>query len=346
MACTDCLNNCADKNLTDKCVANTIEDNDTLDICEGTSLFTVNTRIFEILVQLMSGTGITLTGLTGCGTTLPSTNTALSDIIQAIYTAICNLRDDVDGLEDVVNAPTTWDTDCLEDLPTSPTTNDIIQATINKVCDVDTRLTTIEDDYVKNSDLCDLVDACLSGSTTQYNTRMVPYTAVPYHGPLSNFSASGTGLSANGYDKIYLCVGQTVNSFVLPDYRGRSPLGANTNIPGGALDSAVDPSLSANAGYSVVAGTKKGSFTDTLTVAQSPAHTHSVNDSGHTHTVGFGSDSASGNNFANYAKLDSSGTLKTTSSATTGISINSAGGNQPHNSTHPVIGCHFIMYIP
>jgi microcystin-dependent protein len=349
MACIDCLDNCTDPNLSDKCVKSTLEDNETIGICEDASLFTNMTAIVEYLGTLINGTGISLSGLTGCSYISPS-STALSDIVQALYDAVCGLKTTTDSLQDQITPAISFNTDCLEGLPASPSRDQILQATLSKVCDIDGRLEDVEADYVRSADLCGLIQDCIAGtpsSVTQEYTKMPKYVALPYHGPLSAFDSQGAGLSSAGYEKVYLCLGQVVNSFTLPDYRGRSPIGVNAGLPGGAMDSAVNPANIANAGYSISTGAKKGAYTHTITATESNPHTHVVNDPGHAHTYNT-FDTNNGGSLPNGFATNHSThyTTPVTSSATTGITISSSGGGQAHNNTHPVIGAVFIIYIP
>jgi len=141
-----------------------------------------------------------------------------------------------------------------------------------------------------------------------------------------------------------MCLGQTVNGFTLPDYRGRSPIGVNTGIPLSGIDSSVNPALPANAGYAVSNKQKIGKYNHTLTITEEAPHTHTVTDPGHKHTtsawpnkanVGGGGGTATRNNIA-----------EDTSLAYTGITIGSSGGGQPHNNTHPSVGAIMMMYCP
>lgn len=343
--CTDCLKNC-DPIISDKCVNYTGPAVPVLGICTGDSLFEVETIIIDKLTELADGSGILLSDVTlDClfiTTLLDGADKTVENLVQALIAAVCSNKTDITALQAVVNAPFSISASCL-DLTGVTTRDQVLQAIATKLCSVSTTVDDIAADYVKASELCDLVAACSSSGTQEY-TKMPKYVALPYHGPLSVFDAAGKGISAAGYDKVYLCVGQTVGTFTLPDYRGRSPIGANTNTPGGALDVAVDPSLAQNAGYSVVPGTKQGTYTHTLSSAEGPAHTHALTDPGHTHNYITASVSShpSGNN-TNAVRDQISAT---TTSSTTGITINSSGGSQPHNNVHPTIGCSFIMYIP
>ena len=224
----------------------------------------------------------------------------------------------------------------------------------------------VETNYVKKSELCALVAACTpSPGVTQYKDRMVPYTVVEYYGSLANFDVTGAGLSANGFEDIYLCNGNNGT----PDKRGRFAVGAIQGVPGGALSPVVDPFVSpANPNYAL--NTLAGENAVTLAATQIPAHTHAntinVTDPKHTHfianpgstgdlidnTHSIADQYGAGGN-SSYALVNTSGTTATvglTSSNSTGISVNitnvSAGGGQSHNNIPPVRACYYIMYIP
>ncbi len=187
------------------------------------------------------------------------------------------------------------------------------------------------------------MQACITGGgggSTDYNLRMIPYAPIPYIGSLSNFDNTGKGIAAAGFDKIYLMNG--LNS--TQDWRGRSPIGAIQNVPGGTLDPAVDPTLPANAGTNYVLNQKVGASSVTLTVPQMPAHTHTVLDPGHKHKItgyvggGTANFSAGSGNFW-YHNPD-------TETAVTNIAIGNAGGGLSHTNLQPSIATYFIVYIP
>jgi microcystin-dependent protein len=348
MSCENCLQNCGDSLTTDKCVKYTGPDVPILGICTGDSLFQVEEILIDALIGVTSGTSITLSDLTlDCAlitTLLDGKDKTVANLVQVLVTASCQTKGELDALYAQVNAPFSISGACLT-LPTNPTRDQVLQAIATKLCSTSDAVNAIAADYVKASQLCSLVNSCISGGATgQEYLKMPKYVALPYHGPLTVFDAGGAGIAAQGYDKVYICAGQSVGTFTLPDYRGRSPIGANTNVPGGAMDSDVDPSLAANAGYSIVAGTKKGEYAHTLVVAENAAHTHSVNDPGHTHSYIKGNVSSHPTGNATNAIRDQ--VSDTTTSSTTGITINSSGGSQPHNTVHPSIGTTFIMHVP
>lgn len=349
MSCKDCLNNCNPAPISDQCVKYTGPDNDTLGIKSGDALYCVQNAVIEYLASLVDGTGITLDYTTACSflTGLVNSDKSLQNTIQAFATAICELKDAVDDLQPV---STSYDSGCLS-LPSNPKTEDVVKALVTKVCSISTDVAAIKADYVKSSEVTTIVQNIIttnSQSTVQEYTKMVKYVAYPYHGSLSNFDSNGKGLSVAGFDKVYLCVGQTVNGFTLPDYRGRVAVGVNVNVPGGAMDTNVDPAQAANAGYQVTLNGKKGAFTHTLSPTENAPHTHGVTDSGHKHWItvksrDFKNDAGTGSDHTN----DGSDTRSVESDiAYTGISIQSSGGGQPHNNLQPSVGAYHIMFVP
>lgn len=83
----------------------------------------------------------------------------------------------------------------MSGLGTTPTRDEILNAALIKLCSVDARVLAIENDYVKNSELCAKITTCLSGGggIIQENTKLPKYVALPYHGPLSAFDSQGVG---------------------------------------------------------------------------------------------------------------------------------------------------------
>lgn len=351
MSCVECLKNCNGTITPDKCIEYTGSDIELLGICNGDSLFQIETIILDTLLTLMDGTGITIEGLnltcpliTGIQSTQ---DTTVPILFQTMISAICNLQGQVTTLQAQVDSGYSFDIDCLVGITPTSSRDQILQSVIHKVCDVDSRVTAIEADYVKASELCTLVDACLAGGgptpVTDFNLRMVPYAVIPYIGSLSNFDNTGKGLVSTGFDKIYLMNGLNGTQ----DWRGRSPIGAIQNVPGGVLDSAVDPTLPANVGTNYVLNQKIGASSVSLLLAQMPAHTHHIFDPGHKHVISNLNDQdgrQAGPSTENFYRTLSGNT--DTNTSTTGITLGSAGGGLSHTNLQPSVGTYYITYIP
>lgn len=350
MACSNCFDDCGDELSSDKCIKYTGEDVDALEICHGDSLRNIEDAIIAELLKLKTNTGNTLTGLTGCNSVLSlfDSDKTLKSIVQALITRVCSLTSSVSSIQSSIGSPYSFDVDCLDTLSSSSSKDEIIQAVITKVCEINTALSTISEDYVKSSDLNTLIANYLdglSGDVTEQYLKAIPYVAYEYYGPLTNFDSTGKGLTSAGYTKMYLCNGANNT----PDKRGRTAVGAIAGVPGGSLDAAVDPSLPANAGLNYALKDKFGASSIILSVPELPSHTHIITDPGHLHTYftiltqggGVGAGLANSHSHANEAIPN-----KSTSKATTGITVNSTGNSQPHSNLQPGIACYFIMFIP
>lgn len=359
--CKDCLKNC-DPIITDRCVKYTGPDVPLLGICKGDSLFEFEAAIVAKLTTALDGRGITLEDLTlGCAfltTLLDGREQTLENVLQVLLDGECNLNTRVTALEGSSSTPFSFNTQCLTG--TLSSRDYILQATINKVCDVDTRLSTVENEYIKQSDLCAQVNACIAGkASSDFKDRMVPYAPIPYIGPLSNFDNTGKGLSSTGFDKVYLMNGLNGTQ----DWRGRSPIGAIQNVPGGTYDAAIDPSLPENASYNYALNQRVGANSVTLSTNQMPLHSHSVLDPGHRHfsisNSGSGSKGASptlpiawssnrdnGNQDYDLCVASGNANAGPTNSSTTGITLGTTGQSQSHTNVQPSAACYYIIYIP
>lgn len=357
MACKDCLLNCPEI-VSDKCIQYTGPEIPLLGICPGDSLSEFEAAITEELVGILDGTGIEPANVTvGCSflsSILGSASPTLSNLLNMLITASCTLKELIDTIEEQLAENTVFNTACLTGLPSNPSRDDILQAAILLLCSLNTTITSIPTTYVRLSDLTNLVTQIFNeintgGDTIVQNyTKMVPYTAMPYFGPLSNFDASGIGVASLGFEKIYMCNGANGT----PDLRGRAVVGAIKNVPGGgALDAAVDPIANPN-NPNWALNDRLGVTYHTLSISQLPSHTHTVTDQGHQHNLTFtnyihAKDAGStavlslGSNSASAITIPDK-----TNTATTGITIASAGGNQPHINIQPSYGAYYIIYIP
>ena len=375
MSCSNCYNGCTEI-VSDKCVRYTGIDVPVLGIQTGDSLSFVEQALIEFLTSTLDGTGIKLTIDPGIICTL--VNTYLPDcedlnalnLFKALIQATCDLQTQVDAIvADLVALEGDYDIDCLPGVTVFSGTHDILQATITKLCEVNAALVALAVDvdanYVKLVDLNDLIQAYLDSISpiAQQYVKMVPYTAVEYYGPLTNFDGTGKGLVGLGWDKIYICNGNNG----APDKRGRIGVGVTTGVPGGALSPVVDPAVVGNPTYTL--NSVNGVNNVTLSAGQIAAHTHTTTSLpvSHTHsmysteinTTGLGvvnitdnvararSNGSQALNYEAMASLTAPTLGKSSSeSVTANVSVNSAGGGQSHTNIPPVLATNYIIYLP
>jgi microcystin-dependent protein len=360
MSCQDCFNGCGEI-FSDNCIKYTERDVPLLGLKTGDPLNKFEAAVVDKLEEFAEGQGIDLSTL---DLTCPymeelfdcCKDKNLINILQVLIQSNCTLKGMIELIEEKVGQSYSFNTACLEGLPQNPTAGDVLQAAIVKLCTLSTQYTTISSDYVKASDLNTLIAQYLtstSGIATQQNTKMIPHVAYEYYGPLSNFDSSGRGISSVGFDKVYFCNGNNGT----PDKRGRVAVGAIQGVPGGALDSEVDPTIAANAGTNYSLGQKFGKSFVTLNVTQIPSHQHLLNDPGHKHStakfygrnINYGNENSTkvlqegqGNN----SVLIQPATDNNSTTSTTGITIQAAGGGLSHENRQPSIAANFIMYLP
>lgn len=350
MACKDCLINC-DTIVSDQCVQYTGPEIPLLGLCPGDPLSKVEANIIEELLGLLDGSGIEPANVTiGCSflqEILAGASPNLNNLLQMLITASCTLKDLVDTINEQIENGV-FNTSCLTGLPANPTRDDILQAAVNMICSIKTTVDAFPTTYVKNSDLTTLVTQILNningggGTVVQNSNKMIPYAAMAYFGPLSNFDGAGIGIASLGFEKIYICNGTNGT----PDLRGRVIVGAIRSVPGGgSLDAAVDPAVNAN-NPNWGLGDKAGTNFVTLSIPEMPTHTHGVTDPGHTHNSRYRQNMApqSGSSTQCWAGLNDQ--FVATTNSTTGITLQSTGGGQPHNNIQPTIAAWYIMFIP
>ena len=373
MSCTNCYNGCVEI-VSDKCVRYTGESVPSLGIDTGDNLLVVEQSLIDKVVSFLDGTGISINisldaycelvtkylppCFPECG------DPSALDLFTALVKAACDLQVQVDAVEaDIAVLNANYDVDCLTGVTSSSDTHAVVQAVITKLCDLGVDLAALaldlDTNYVKLADLNDLIQAYLDSLLpTQYNSRMVPYTAVEYYGPLTNFDITGAGNAVDGFDKIYLCNGLNGT----PDKRGRVAVGAIVGVGGGTLDIAVNPIYSGNPNYAL--GDGGGANTVTLNSTQIPAHSHpiTVTDPGHytaikTATSVLGEWDWNSTNDGNPItrieniagnRVGTEQVATTTTKAYTGISasVSNTGGGLGHANIQPVRACYYIMYIP
>jgi microcystin-dependent protein len=290
----------------------------------------------------------------------------LNEVLTAIVKTLCDLQVQITTN---TNAITTLNANytigCLSGVTASSDTHDIVQATINNLCSLNTAFSTL----VAQLNLINVTSLNIDEYITNYldnqpsvdlaSSKMVPYAPIAYFGPLSNYPASGDSFDASGagqnyWAKVYLCNGANPG---VPDLRGWTLVGVTTGMFGGTLNPIVDPNIvgSGSPNYTISgANSLHGSTTVTLGVGEIPSHTHIIDtvvdfdDPGHSHTYE-GANCCSG---SNNSGRKSAPTTKTTSTQQTGITVGVTatardfGGGGYHNNVQPSKGCYYIIYIP
>ena len=186
--CSNCYNGCTEI-VSDKCVRYTGIDVPVLGIQTGDSLSFVEQALITFLTSTLDGTGIKidLNQETLCAFVedyLPTCgDITLVDVLNALTEAVCFLKDEVLALEaKFAELEQGYQIECLEGSPDPTNTYEVLQATINKLCQLEIDLGAlaldVDTNYVKLSDLDALIQAYLDGtspSATQQYQKMVPY---------------------------------------------------------------------------------------------------------------------------------------------------------------------------
>ena len=367
--CSNCYNGCTEV-VSDRCVKYTGIDVPVLGIQTGDSLSFVEQALITFLTSTLDGTGVKI----DLGTTvvcnlvnqyLPTCkDLSIVDISKALIEAACDLQEQVDAIDlDLATLNADYSVGCLTGVTSSSDTHSIVQAVINKLCQVEVNLGALaldlQTNYSSNGVELDAYIANYlathSSSSSLISNRMVPYSVVPYFGPLSNFSSTGVGLG--DWVDIYLCNG--ING--TPDLRGRVPVGV-TAVPGGsAYSPQVDPALG-NPNYTL--NVPLGTNGVTLTVGQIPAHAHpgssattAITPNPHTHAIAPNNPAFSSTAFDNTPngpnafinEINPGGPLlaeNVTLTAATTLAIASQGGGESHPNFQPGLGCYYIQYRP
>lgn len=382
--CSNCYNGCTEV-CSDKCVKYTGVDVPVLGIKHGDSLSFVEQSLITYLSSTLDGTGIfpIVPPATICPTVqgnLDDCNPlSLNNYLEGIIKSLCQIEETIGVLqEEVPTEP--YLLRCLSvpgitDDPTVNTSTDtqaVIQAVIDKVCEVQLNLNQfisyVNNTFVAISDINTYIENYINNNPTQtlINNRMVPFSATPYFGSLGNFDGSGAGIGE--WDRIFLCNGANGT----PDLRGRVVVASTTGMPGGGgLDPAVIPILGQVPDWSL--GTTSGAYRVTLEPSEIPPHTHvstvtsSLTPESHTHKVvslgsantqdPVGADqqirqgySTGGNlGYAMRGTSDSATrglTSEVTQTLNVGVSLANTGGGQDHANWQPGYGAYYIIYIP
>lgn len=332
-----------------------------LGICCGDTVTEVEKAIIDKLLEVLQGTGITLESVTleNCTylkTLFGNKSKTLVNLVQLLVDSDCTLRALIKKLEDQLlqtGSNFQFDLKCLDDscCPSNVTRDQIMQMLIDKVCELETIINEIQSstgginttiNNVVGNFLNTAINTCsntgIKKTGTGADTRILlvgmppPESYIPYFGPLQYFDASGKGIDGTPACGWYIANGQ--NGTI--DMRGYTFAGATEGVGSNPLDARVDPAIlnqpTAAAGYK----TKKGEVFNTLTVQQMPSHTHILTDPGHSHTYTYPTpEKFSGNKFDSANRQNTE--TRTTSVATTGITIGNTGSNQPHNNVQPTV---------
>jgi microcystin-dependent protein len=349
MACPDCFKNCGENYSSDRCIEYTGPNIPALGITTGCTLSVVEEAIINSLLSVLDGTGIVLEDVTldncvwlkGLFTGKDKT---LVNLMQLLIDSQCTLKELIDSFQ---STPTIFDIKCLTGLPVNATSTDILQAAVNLLCQHETTISTLSTTYVKQSDLEAMVLQIVQSNPQKIN--FPKYIPVPFIGNLSNFDNTGKGLG--DYLGWYIMNGLNGT----PDWRGRKVVGAVRNVPGGSLDNAVNPSIvGSQINYGI--GDKFGEAFVALSIAELPPHTHSINDSGHSHPIAkfwarkinYGNENSTkvlqegqGSNSELLTPVVDIAATK----ATTGISLISTGGGLPHENRDPSVAAVWIVQI-
>ena len=174
-------------------------------------------------------------------------------------------------------------------------------------------------------------------AATTYFVRKIDATTITLHFTSADATANTNTVNITNIGTLtagqnhFVFSGTVTATFVLPDLRGRTPIGIGTGT-----------GLTAR-----TLGSAGGAETHTLTVSEMPAHAHGVNDPGHSHPAqnlnivanvalsDFGSDSG------NYGLRAGASSL--VGVGYTGISIQNTGTGTAHNIMQPFIALNFII---
>jgi microcystin-dependent protein len=364
--CSNCYNGCTEI-VSDRCVKYTGIDVPVLGIQTGDSLSFVEQALITFLTSTLDGTGvkINLDSIDICALVqkyLPTCgDLSIVDISKALIEAACDLQEQVDAIDaDLATLNANYTIGCLTGVTASSDTHAIVQAVINKLCQIEVNLVALAADLTLNysSNGAEL-DAYIanylathSSSASLVSNRMVPYSVVLYFGPLSNFSSTGVG--TGNWANIYLCNGLNGT----PDLRGRVPVGVTAVPGGGTYSPQVDPALG-NPNYTL--NVPLGTNGVTLTVGQLPAHAHpgsiattAISPNPHTHAIspqvpistGQIISSGSGSTGASVPVNTTLSAENVSLTAATTLAIASQGGGQSHENFQPGLGCYYIQYRP
>jgi microcystin-dependent protein len=160
--------------------------------------------------------------------------------------------------------------------------------------------------------------------------------------PAGWLPCDGSAVSRTTYASLFAAIGinygggDGINTFNLPDLRGRTVVGAGhgTGLSARTLAQTL------------------GEETHALSANEMPAHSHTVTDPGHTHTIGpssgagqvaFSNASASCGLYCGTQEAPIVFGQATSATATTGITVQPAGASAPHNVMQPSIVLNYLI---
>lgn len=168
---------------------------------------------------------------------------------------------------------------------------------------------------------------------TDYYIGEIRLVAFNY-APVNFHDCDGTLLPINQNQALFAVLGTTyggdgVNTFALPDLRSRVPVGLG-QLPGGGT---------------YAAGGKGGTETVALTIANTPAHTHTALVSNQPATTGTPSPAVVQGSVASnflYVNESQAGTTGQMSAATV---VSGGGGGSPHENRQPSVALRYIIAL-
>ena len=292
-------------------------------------------------------------------------------MLTAIVKTVCDIQDQIDDIDTTLaTLNANYTIGCLSDVTASSDTHDILQATIDNLCSLNTAFSALVSQLnainVTSLNVNTYIANYLASLTSSNlaNSRMVPFCPIPYYGPLSGYPTATDSLSLTGpgigyWTKVYLCNGLNGT----PDLRGRAIVGT-TVMGNNSFPSQTDPCGScttcSNPLYEL--GDVQGDNCVTLTVPQLPNHTHLntattvLTPATHNHTyvktdqpntpgngvdIGYeavGDDKRIGGSLVNTSDVTITAVTTMTNAAT--------GSGDAHPNIQPVIALHYIMYKP
>jgi microcystin-dependent protein len=124
-------------------------------------------------------------------------------------------------------------------------------------------------------------------------------------------------------------------NFRKPDLRGLVPAGLD-QMPGGARANRMTRAVA------ITLAGKTGEETHIVTVAEMPAHGHTLNDPGHKHPIRYDRGSGAYQGAVAGLNYNAGDQMDVEFTATTGITINNNGGGGAHENVQPTV---FVPYI-